>query len=75
MKVYVDNDERYPDYYLTRKGDGMDVIDDTEYHNFYAMQPWGKEVDVTEKEWLDYMDVCNRYELWQRKLEELYGRL
>jgi hypothetical protein len=73
MKVYVDNDERYPDYYLVRKVDGMDVIDDEEYDDFYSMNPWGKEVELSDEEFEDYRSAYKNYNMWQRKLEKLHN--
>jgi hypothetical protein len=54
MKVYVDNDERYPDYFMTE-------------------HDWGKEIEITDAEWADYVRVCSEYNDWQDKMEKLHN--
>lgn len=41
------------------------------YYVFYMEGP-GREVEITAEELSDYLDVMERFEEWQEKLEKLY---
>jgi hypothetical protein len=60
MKIEIDNDERYPDWFYYDREDGK------------AGPGWGQQVEVTEEEFSYFEKVKKDYNNMQDRLEELY---
>lgn len=59
MKINIDLDERYPDYYFTPDGE-------------YAYSKWGRDVEISEEEWKEHIEAHKVYHKSQIRLQELY---